>query len=221
MAVPGPPAAGSPAKPFSTSGISVPRVSGTSAGDLVLVAFEKELVGTVTPPVGLDFAELGTAPSTTGKVHQLHLFWRRSAGDDPTTYDFVFSDTAPYAEGVALRIPGALASGDPTEAVQGAARSSNGETTPSVSLTTSGADRLVVWVGANYNGGSWSPPSGFTERYDGGTCLSVATMSMPTAGSTGSVSGACSTSDYATARLLAVLPSTGQSNRGIPIGVLL
>lgn len=225
MAVPGPAVGPTTyASPSNTTGIQVPCPPGVSPGDIIVVAFEKELSATVTTvPAGFTEATGGTATTTT-HVQQLHAFVKRATAADTGTYDFGWTGTAPYAEGAAIRIPNALASGTAFEATQGAARNSAAAGTPAVNLTTLGADRLVVWIGSNWNGGTWTPPvapAGFVELFDAGFCLTMAVLDWPTAGATGSVVGTCSASEYSTARMLAILPAVAGANRGIPIGVFL
>lgn len=225
MAVPGP-AVGplTYASPSNTTGIQVPCPPDVGAGDIIMVAFEKELSATVTPADGAFAEATGGTATTTGHVQQLHAFVKRASAADTGTYDFSWTGTAPYAEGAAIRIPNALASGTPFEATQGAQRSTSAAATPNVALTTLGADRLLVWIGANFNGGTWTPPAApatFTELFDAGFCLTIAVLDRPTAGATGNVAGTCSASEYSTARMLAILPAVAGANRGIPIGVFL
>lgn len=207
MAVPTPGTAGSPVKTFSppaagtTAQVPAPH---TAANDFVIVALGKEINATVTGlPAG--FVELGTPVATTGNVFQHHLFGAIAAGDDfGTTYDFTWTGSAPYIEGVAMPISGASTF---YEAATGASRSSSGAVTPAVNLTTLGTDRLVVFSGYNYNGGNWGTyTSPFTERYDGGTCLCVATAPFASAGATGNITATCSASEYESARMVAILP---------------
>jgi hypothetical protein len=190
-------------------------------GDSVLVFLEKESNASITS-LAAGFVELGTAAVTTTNVMQHHVFSHKASSAESGTYDFSWSGTAPYAEAVAIRFPGAASSpiGTGTEAPQAAQRSSSAAATPNVALTTTGVDRLLVWSGANWNGGAWTPPTGWDEAYDGGTTLTVAVLAKPTAGATGNVAGTCSASDYSTARLLALVPGTS-ARRGIPIGVFL
>lgn len=185
----------------ATAAVAVP--SGVTAGQVILVHLYKESTATVTPPSG--FTELTPAPFTTSSVHTHHVFWKRATGSDSGTYSFTWSGST-FREAVAIRYTGCATSGVPVDVFNTAARSTNGTVTPAVSLTTTGADRLLEWAGSNFNAGSWTPPSGFTERVDAAGCLSVATLGQSTAGSTGSVTGTCSGSSSETGWLLALLP---------------
>ena len=190
----------------TSASIAVP--SGVASGHVVLVDLYIESTATVTPPSG--FTEIPTAPSTmpSGQVHR--QFWKRASGADAGSYVFTWTGSC-YYEGVAVRYTGVVASGTPYDAGAGApdtaADSSGDDNSPAVELITQGANRLLVWSGSNFDGyESWTPPSGYTERADGG-CLAVATRNAATATSTGAVSGTYGTSDKATGRLLALLPT--------------
>lgn len=94
---------------------------------------------------------------------------------------------------MALRFTGCVASGSPWDVTTSAIKTTTGDgVTPAVSDTTTGADRLWVWIGSFYNGdSSCTPPSGYTERADAtnGSTISVATVAQAVAGSSGSVVG--------------------------------
>lgn len=188
----------------TTANIAVP--SSVAAGDVILVHFYIESTNTVTPPAG--FTELTNSPiSTTGAgAHSFHIFWKRASGADSGTYAFTYGGSSVYREGCATRYTGCIATGDPTEINNGAQRSSNGTTTPAVSGTTLGADRLLVWGATDFSSGTWTMPSGFTRRDPGTNESPVATLAQASAGSTGSLTGSCTASNFMTAFLTALIP---------------
>lgn len=190
----------------TTTTAAVPVPSGVASGHVILVHLYKESTASVTPPAG--FTELAPAPTTTGNVISHHVFWKRATGSDSGTYSFTWTGSA-YREAVAERYTGCIASGSPVDAYNGAGRSSSGTVTPAVTVTTTGPDRLLVWSGANWSSGTWTPPSAggtWTERYDSGDCLTIATREQTASGSSGSVTGECATSDNEAAFLVALLP---------------
>lgn len=191
----------------TTTTAAVPVPPGVTSGQVVLVHLYKESTATVTPPAG--FTELTPAPTTTGNVISHHVFWKRATGSDSGTYSFTWTGSA-YREAVAERYTGCIASGSPVDAYNGAGRSSSGTVTPAVTVTTTGPDRLLVWSGANFASGTWTPPSAggtWTERYDSGDCLTIATREQATSGSSGSVTGECAASANEAAFLVALLPT--------------
>lgn len=187
----------------TTANVAVP--SSVAADDIIIVFLYKENGNTVTMPSG--FTEVGTAPNTGDQWH--HAFWKRATGADSGTYNFSWTGSV-WRAATATRYTGCVTSGTPydtgTGAPDTASRASSGTTTPAVSLTTEGADRLLVWSASTFNPGAWTPPSGFTERVDASDMLTVATKAQATAGATGSVTGTCATSDWQTAWLIALQP---------------
>ncbi len=214
----------------TTAAIAVP--SGVTADQIILAHLYIESTATVTPPAG--FTETGASPiSATGPgAHTLRAFWKRATGADSGTYSFTWTGSA-YREGSAQRYTGCITSGNPLDTGAGAPnsaqRSSDANATPAVTLTTQGADRLIVWAGTNFSGGAWTPPTqggGYTERVDASADLSVATVTQAASGSTGSVTGSCATSGYEVAWLGALLPDSGAAATSLPprrrtIGALL
>lgn len=203
---PGPGVAGTPLAGTSDTSAAIAVPAGVTAGQTILVDLYLEASRTVTPPAG--FTEIGTAAATSATWH--HRFWKRATGSDAGTYTFTWAGAA-YRRGCAVRYPGCVASGTPFDTGAGApvnaARSTAGTVTPAVSLTTQGADRLVVWSGTSFTSGTWTQPAGFTERYDSNE-ITGAEKAQPGAGATGSITGTSSASDNQTAWLLALIPAT-------------
>ncbi len=187
----------------ATSGTAaVPVPAGVTAGQIVYVFLYLEADRAITAPSG--FALLGGANQATGN-HWTYVYWKRATASDSGTYSFTFTST--FREGVALRVTDAIATGDPNDVFAKAGRSTSGTVTPAVSVTTTGVDRLLIWFGSDFSTGSWTPPSGYTERLDDATEITVATRTQAAAGSSGSVTGTSTGSNQQTAWLVAVLPT--------------
>src|SRR6185503_13236354 len=193
---------------------AIPVPASVAANDIIEVHLYIESTATVTPPTGFTEKTPSSPISATGPgAHTHRIFWKRPTGADSGTYSFTWTGAA-YREGFALRFTGCVTSGDPYDTGAGAPNSAQASadstTTPAVSLTTQGADRLLSWAGTNFTGGNWTPPTSFTERADGAPGdSSGATLTQATAGATGSITGTCSGSGYRTAWLGALLPTSG------------
>lgn len=192
--------------PSNTTSAVVDAPAGIALGDLLLVHMYKENTAAVTMPSG--WAEVTPAPATTGSVHSQHLFWKRATATEVAAATFTFSWTgSAWREAICERYTGVLASGSPFDATNSAQRSSAATPTPPVTVTTTSTDRLLVWSGSNFNGGTWTVPSGFTgittASHDMGTGYQV----KAAAGSTGSITGSCSSSANSAAWLVALLPA--------------
>jgi hypothetical protein len=201
----------------STLNVAVP--SGVVADSVVTVTAFLDSTTTVTAaPSG--FTQCTASPADIAANHRLVKYWKRATGADSGTYDFTLSGSA-YRNAVAERYSGCVTTGDPWDASPTSATdATNGTVTPSVNITTAGADRLVVWSGSDWAGGTWTPPTGFTERVDQGDGLiSVATKTQAVAGATGGVTGTCTGSDKRTAWMGALIPAGAGTITVSPSGI--
>lgn len=186
--------------------------SGVAANDVIVISFFLDSTTTISAlPSG--FAEAGNSPiarPSGGGAHTLHVVWKRATGADAGTYGFTLSGST-FVAGAALRYTGCVTSGNPWDVTTSAdGGATNSTTTPAVSVTTTGADRMLVFAGSNWSGGRWTPPTGFTERIDSGTGVDTADeKSQAVAGSSGSVSATCVGNDKTLAWLGALTGTTG------------
>ncbi len=194
----------------STMNVDVP--DSVAAGDIIVVTAFVDTTVTITG-LATDFAQAADSPQTVSApsgVHSIYVMWKRATGADSTagTYDFTLSGST-YRNAQAIRYTGAVASGDPWDVTNGVQSGDVNDTvSPVVSDTTTVANTLLVWAATNWAGGTWTPPTGFTERRDSGDGVcTVADLVQPPAGATGSVTGTCTGSDKRTAWLGALKSS--------------
>jgi len=177
----------------STPSFAVP--ASVAAGDIIIVAAYIDGTATVTGmPSGFAHAENSpkqVAPGGAG-THSLVVMWKRATGADSGTYAFTL-DAAQFVFGNAVRYTGCVASGNPWDTAGSGAVSEGGNVVvsspPTVSLTTAGPDRMLVYVATDNNGdgGTWSPPAGYNQRQGGAsvTCHEISDLVQSAAGSTG------------------------------------
>lgn len=182
----------------ATPSFAVP--SGTVADDIVTVSFFLDGGTATVTGVPAGFQECENSPvgfSGVAGAHSLQSFWKRTTGTDAGTYDFTLSGST-FVAGYSERFSGCIKSGSPWESNPDTAQETVSSTvdTPAVNITTQGVDRLVVWRATSWSGGSWTPPTGFTERHDGSIgVLTSATKEQASVGSTGDVIGTVSIPD--------------------------
>jgi hypothetical protein len=193
---------------------SLPVPTGVAAGDVVLVHMYLEATSAVTPPAGFTEVTFATSPTTTGTVSIQRVFWKRATGADTGTYDFTHASA--WTNATASRWTGCAAPGTPFEVATGAQRSTTGTTAPTVSATTTGANEVLVYGLTNRTTADYTPPTGFTEIYDGGE-LETAYQTQASAGATGSVSGTSTVAAVQTSTLLALLAPSGVTVQGATI----
>lgn len=188
--------------------------AGTAAGKIVLVHLYKENTAAVTPPAG--FTECTNSPiSTVSSVNSQHIFWKRLTAADAGTYSFSWTG-AVWRDGVATLYSGCATTGTPVEINNAAQLSTAGTPTPTVSGTTLGPDRLLVFSGGNINAGILTAPAGFTKRAGGGGSnglgVCVPATGQAAAGATGSIAGSWDNSGTQTAFLTALIPDSGSAS---------
>lgn len=207
----------------STANIDVP--DNVAADDIIVVTLYIDSTMTVTG-LASSFAHAPDSPIQLGAGagagrHSMAVMWKRATGADSTgsTYNFTLSAST-YRNGQAIRYTGVNTSGDPWDVTAFALEEGVGtSTTPAVSDTTTGADRLLVWAATNWTGGAWTPPSAggtWTERRDSGDRVcTVADKAQAVAGATGSITGTAGANDRMTAWLGALKP-VGSSGATAP-----
>ena len=189
----------------STAAFAVP--TGAAADEIMVVGMYLEGTAAVTPPTGFTQKSRPTTGSG-GSDHDLIVFWKRCTGADSGTYSFSWTGGL-WREGACVRISGCVTSGDPFNVVGTNASTTAGSgVTPASSNTTTVTDTLQLFVGSNFNGGAWTPPSGYTERVDNSSDLTVATLAQATAGASGSITATCAGGSASSCSFVGALKST-------------
>lgn len=203
----------------ATRSFAVP--ASVASGDIIVIPMfiDGSTVTISAMPSGFAHAENSPRTVNAGGAgnHSVNVVWKRATGADTGTYDFTFSASA-YTEGQAHRYTGCVDSGNPWDSPTNAADggSTNSTTTPAVSVTTLGPDRMLFFAGTNWSGGAWTPPTGFAERTDNASDLTADDLVQTSAGSSGSVSATCAASDKVGAWLGALIGTTSAADATIP-----
>lgn len=190
----------------TSAAIAVP--SGVQAGDIILVTLHFEDAATITPPAG--FALLDVEVLTTPGFWN-YIFWKRATGADSGTYTFGLG-ADDWRTGIAARFTGCATTGDPWDVFTNASSSTSSSTTPAVSLTTTGADRLLVWAADLWDVSTFTAPTSYarpTNSWPSSRLLDICTRSQAVAGATGSVTGTLGTARQRVAWLIALRPPAG------------
>ena len=193
----------------ATAAFAVP--AGVQANDVILVELYKENTAAVTPPTG--FTELGHQAATGAQDHDTYVFWKRATGADSGTYSFSWSGSV-WRTGFASLWRGCATTGTPVDVYNGATSGSTSVTaSPAVAVTTTGADRLLVWFAGTWDSTTWTTPTGFTALAPSGAPSSRLThgayKTQAAAGASGSVTTTTTQSFTKTAHLVALLPIAG------------
>jgi len=191
-----------------------PVPASVAANDIILVFMYTESTPegnavTATPPAG--FTEAPNSPiityNGTSEGQYQRVFWKRATGADTGTYTFTLGANSGYVEGVAVRFTGCVTSGNPFDVTTSANSNTAGTTTPAVSVTTTGADRLLVFGSTDWVTGTSTQPSGMTQvSVGGGRVFDIAYVAQSVAGGSGSLTATHTGSGPLTAWLGALLP---------------
>lgn len=173
----------------TTETVSMP--SGVATGDLLVCPWsvEHSTSGTLlSPPSGwLAAPGSDSAFQAVSNGTACYVWYRvvTNAGSEPSTYAMPVQ-SGRWRRGGIIRITGADTS-SPFESGQGAVSASS-SSTPTVSVTAGGANRLALWLGGSYNTSAWSSvPTGFTELSawaDASTTTSTVAQAAPADGAT-------------------------------------
>lgn len=189
---------------------------------------------TITPPTGFTQAEGSPVyvdpPGGATQNHRLVVMWHRATGSESGPYTMTLGASR-FVAGQAHRYDGVVTSGTPIDSgtsTNGADTAST--STPTVSITTAGADRLVLHAATDWAGGTWTPATGYTKRQQASVGSStLSDKSQAAAGSTGSVVATSTGNDKMQAWLGALIPTaptttvnagnaagTGAANAAVP-----
>jgi hypothetical protein len=188
--------------------LSLALPASIAANDILLAHIYDETQNlAITPPSG--WVEI--TPIASSGQSENHVFWTRAAGGETGSVTFTHANTT--RGGIITRWTGCVTSGTPFDTPGGssaAANATSSTTTPAVSDTTAGANRLVVFMATDWQQpATFTPPTGFTENIDVGTEVgTVASLLQAAAGATGSITATASASGPLTARLLLLIPAS-------------
>lgn len=162
----------------------------------------------ITPPAGFTSAGSGIN-STSGRSHKAEIFWKRASGESG---NYTFTETGnSWGSGSIYRISGAITTGNPIDVIGAHGVSTvTGTAALAPGVTTTVNDTLLLYSVVNWDGGTYTPPSGMTEVADE-TGHELATLTIPTAGATGDKTGTLAASDAWSAVLIAIKPPAGAS----------
>jgi len=175
----------------------------SGSGDLLVFCVYKENTAAITKPAA---ATQKSQVANSTPIQQTIFYGRVSdLGAGPYAYSWT---GATFAGGSVHRISGAVAAGDPFDIFDHQFSDTPSLSTPAVQGTTTGPDRLLLWLATAESGGSgdFTSPSGFTEIHDD-VNQTGARKDQAAAGATGSLTGTNTASDRKNAFLGAILPS--------------
>lgn len=208
--------------------ISVTPPTGVAAGDIVLIHLHREsssyAVPTCTDATRGDFAVAPGALTSGGQ--NLTVLWKRANGADSTGTPYVvnWTGTVAYRVAYSSRYPGCVASGTPYEG--GTSAGGSGTTTPAVSMTTTGVDRLLVLGLSNFDtttyGTATSTGATWTKQNTLNNNMGLETSPKAVAAATGNITATSSASVAHVAHVLALLPLSGAAHTRTvtdPIGI--
>lgn len=189
---------------FGAGTLSVPAPPTVGSNHIVLLHLYMEPAANAPTNMGtLGFNEI--TPAAVASDHNLRVFWKRSSGSE-SNYGLQFPGSNAWVAAIASSYQGCITTGNPIDATNQA--TGNATSTPPISVTTNGDNRLLVWAGADYGGGvTWSTNmTPFTHQRSGGN-LAIATNVLAAMGTSAPFSTAASGTDSKSARLIALIPA--------------
>jgi hypothetical protein len=184
-----------------TNGTTVSKPSGVSAGDLLLATLEvDEDPAPVTGPAGWTKLLDTMGAAGTGQAYHTQVWWKLAGSSEPSSYTWAVSG-GPWVD-IGLLAYSNVSQSNPIDVSAGRdAGTTTAPTTPSV--TTSGANELVVALFVNFDSGSWTAGSGMTRRYNFDSNEAQDAL-QAAAGPTGTKTATNSSSGPMTAEIVAI-----------------
>lgn len=209
MAVPVLAATGTRLATAARTNSAVPKPTGLVAGELLVVRLYAEATSTVTPPSGWTTVTFSPVPQTSTNVSIQRAYWKIATATEVSASTFTFTHASMTTNAVAKRFTGAVTSGTAVEVLASATSGGTSVTTsPSVTGTTGGPDRLLDLAVTNWNAGTWTTPTGWTANSGTTGEMVVYTKAQAAAGTTGAITVANPTTGRVTSTLLGIIPAT-------------
>jgi hypothetical protein len=153
---------------------------------------------------------------TAASNHNFSVGWKRLSANDTGNYTITFSGSGAWREAICQKYTGVITSGNPYDFAPNGANSGSSSVTasPNVSGTTVTANVMLAFGASNFNGGAWTPPASFTERFDISTGITESTLVQAAAGATGNKSATCASSGQSCSFLFPLKPAGGTTISG-------
>jgi hypothetical protein len=173
----------------STGSPTFAAPAGAQASDLIVCAWFQDdgrtSVSGVLPPgffIATDTPQVNN-PLAGSPSHRLNVYQGvfSAVGPGPYTFTVVpgIGTPTPFCEGRtgAIQDAGTPWSGTPDGATSG---DTNVSTAPLVTSSSLVNDCYALYISTNWNGGAWTPPVGYTERWDANDrIITFADLTMP------------------------------------------
>jgi hypothetical protein len=135
----------------------------------------------------------GSPLASAGNNVTLNVLWKRSNGTEPGSYALTASAGIAFWAAGSARIDNAITSGsiwDTNSGTGAALNSSVSANSLTTSMTTQAANELLINAAAQFNGGVWTQPAGFTKDFTDSAAPGVvyfADLLKAVAGATGTL----------------------------------
>jgi hypothetical protein len=188
--------------------LTVDAPAGLTSGDVMVAAIVVRSDATISTPTGWTLVR----SDVSGSSLRQSAYVKVAGGSEPGSYTWTFSAQTPAAAGSIAAYTG-VDTTTPVDVSGGQANASSSSVV-APSVTTTIANALVVGLFATANDGTFSPPSGMTERTDvpvDGTAqatASLADVSQASAGASGTKTATASVSAVNIGALVALRPAT-------------
>lgn len=213
MAAPAYAAVTSVAGGFATGAVNlaVPASGANAADDLMVIWVYKETLAAGITSTNFLKPSDGTAgfDEVSNTSHAIYVAWKRLTANDSGNYSVNVGGDNSWTEMAAVKVTGAVATGNPWDAINSATSVGNVTAAPNAAVTTTDVDRLLAYAATNITGGAWTAASGMTERYDAGGDMTVDTLAQAAAGGSGNKSATCAGSGRSISWLGAIAPVGG------------
>lgn len=195
----------------SASTMNVPAPASVAVGDMLVVMAFIDTAGATVTAAPSGWTQAANSPITGPDNHSMVVYYKVAVSGDTglSTFDFTLSGSV-YRNAACSRYTGGDTSGSPWDVTRGVGSNTSTTTTEDVAITTTVADTLKIWGGTNWSGGTWTPPTSFTERRDTGDGVcTTADLAQASAGASGTIVGTCTGSDKRCAWVGALKPAGG------------
>jgi uncharacterized repeat protein (TIGR01451 family) len=185
--------------------LAISKPANVISGDVLVagISFRDGSTISVTPPAGWTLVRRTDQAAEIG----LAVYYKVAGASEPASYAWTASPAASMAGGI--QAYSGVDSTTPVHVEAGQATPS-GTTHPTPSVNTTVTNTMIVTThAARRGGGTWTPPTGMTERYDirtGPVAIEGNDVPQATAGSSGAQTATLSNDGVGVTHILALKP---------------
>lgn len=185
--------------------IVVTKPTGTVDNDVMVAVLYRETNAAITQPGG--WTLVCTADNIGTAIPNEMQMWVKRAASEGANYTWSWTGSE-FKQGNISTYSGVITSGDPVDTFDCDITAASQTASPTLTISTTVANTMLVWGASNYNEGTWTfptTPGAFTQRGTS-SAAGLGDYLWSGSGASGNIIGGIGTASFTTAGVIALKP---------------